>query len=246
MPGPGFLTGQDLIDGANSRLAGYQNAIDSDGLLSFLNEAKDEVWAALKNLHTENFEQSTQKTDSTQLNFFPLDQNGNILPGNSLQTNLRQYTLPADFREIKFIEVTLQGYEQTVFTYRPIDSEDFRTARRSANVDPTLSPTVEYFYTISGKNQLVLAQFPEVNFTATLWYIRDLIDFTATDTIDQILFPYSKKMETYAVKMAMLSLQDPGQITAWQQQWRESLHTIETSASPRNQADAEYVEDFLG
>ena len=246
MAGPGSLTGQDLIDGTNSRLAGYQNAIDSDGLLSFLNEAKDEVWALLKNLHTEYFETSTQNTDSTQLNFFPLDQNGNTLPHNTFQTNVRQYTLPSDFREIKFIEETLKGFEQTVYTYQGIDSDNFRTARRSANVDPTLTPTVEYFYTISGKNQFVLAQFPEAPFIPVIWYVRALPDFQATDTIDQILFPYSKKMQDYAVKKAMLSLQDPAQFQAWQVQWRESLHTLETSASPRNQADPEYVQDFLG
>jgi hypothetical protein len=37
MSGSAGLTGQDLIDGTNARLSGYQNAIDSDGLLSFLN-----------------------------------------------------------------------------------------------------------------------------------------------------------------------------------------------------------------
>lgn len=246
MPGPGSLTGQDLIDGTNSRLAGYQNAIDPDGLLSFLNEAKDEIWALLKNLHTEYFESSSQNVNSALVNFFPLDQFGSTLPNNTLQTNVRQYTLPSDLREIKFIEVTTKGYEQTSFVYRGIDTEDFRAARKSANVDPTLTPSTEYFYTISGKNQFVMAQFPEAPFSLTLWYIRSLPDFTATDSIDEILFPYSKKMMDYSVKKAMLALQDPAQFQAWQVQWREDIHTVETSASPRNQADAEYVQDFLG
>lgn len=246
MPGPVSMTGQDLIDGTNSRLSGYQNAVDSDGLLSFLNEAKDEVWAVLKNLHTEYFETSTQNTTPSATNFFPLASDGSSLPNNTLQPTVRQYKLPGDLREIKFIEVISKGYEQVVFTYRGIDSDDFRTARRSSNVDSTLTPSIEYFYTISGKDQFVMAQYPEYPFQITLWYVRSLIDFTATDTIDEILFPYSKKMMDYAVKKAMLSLQDPGQFDRWTMQWKEDLKMIETSASPRNQADAEYVQDFLG
>jgi hypothetical protein len=246
MAGPGYLVGQDLIDGTNSRLAGYQNAIDSDALLSFLNEAKDDVWALLKNLHTEYFETSSQNTDPTQVNFFPLDQYGNQLAGNTLQTNLRQYTLPADLREIKWIEEQAPGFQHISYRYSPIDSEEWRLARQSANIDPSITPNFTMHFTISGANQFVLAEYPQTTLMPTLWYIRSLMDFQAMDQLDQILFPYSKKMMDYAAKKTMLALQDAQQWENWAAQWREDLHMVETGASPRNQMDAEYVQDFLG
>lgn len=238
------MVGQDLIDLANDRLAGLSNVVADRTLLSYINEAKDEIWAHLKNLNAEYFMQSTESTDSTQTNYFPKDLSGN--PLTTLQTTSRSYLLPSDLREIIMIEVTTKGYEQTVFTYRDINSEDFKTARRSANVDPTLTPTVEYFYAILGKNRFEMAQFPETNFSLTIWYIRSLPDFEASDNIDEILAPYSKKIADYAVKKAMIGSQDPTQFALWTQEWKADLVTVASSAGPRNQADATYVEDFLG
>jgi len=240
------ITGQFLIDLTNDNLAGYANSVSDRQLLSHLNEAKDEVWTLLKSLQDEDFLQTSQNTDSTQLNYFPKDINGNPLANGALSTTLRDYTLPADFREIKFIEVTLKGYEQTVFVFKEVNSEDWKTARRSANVDPTLTPTIEYFYTIRNKKIFSLAQFPEVPFTLTLWYTQSLPDFEAGDVISSILDPYNKKMATYAAKKSMIGTQDPSQFALWTSQWKEDIISITTGSAPTNQSDAKYVEDFLG
>jgi len=238
------MVGQDLIDLANDRLAGLSNGVRDATLMSYLNEAKDEIWAVLKTEADEYFSQSTQNTDSTATNYFPRDLSGAAI--GTLQTSSRSYLLPDDLREIKFIEVTTKGYEQTVFIYRSITDDDFRSARRSASVDPTLTPSVEYFYTILGTNRFELAQFPEANFEMTIWYTRSLPDFEAGDPVDDILLPYSKKIADYAVKKAMLGMQDQAQFEAWKQEWRDDLLTVAASAAPRNQADPEFVQDFLG
>jgi hypothetical protein len=238
------LVGQDLIDLTNLRLAGLSNGVSDQALVSYINEAKDEIWAALKEENDEYFMQSTQTTDATQLNYFPRDLSNNAL--TTLSTTSRSYLLPTDLREIKFIEVTTKGYEQTVFVYKNITDSDFKSARRSASVDPTLTPSTEYFYTILGKNRFELAQFPETQFAITLWYIRSLPDFEASDSVDEILLPYSKKIADYASKKAVLGMQDPGQFAMWTQEWKADLVTVMSSASPRNQADAQFVEDFLG
>lgn len=229
------VSGQDLFDMANQRLLGYQNAVKAEALLSYLNEGKDEIWAILKNLQEEYFMQQTQSTDASQLNFFP-----------QMATNQRQYTLPQDFREIWYIEVETPGFEQMIFTYKDINDNDFREARRAANVDSTLSPSVEYFYTIFGKDQLLIAQFPETAFTVTIFYTRNILDFQLDDPIAEILLPYSKKIADYAVKKAMLGLQDQEQFNVWRQEWRDDITMIASSASPRNQADPVFVKDFLG
>lgn len=238
------MVGQDLVDLTNLRLAGLSNGVSDQALISYINEAKDEIWAVLKEENDEYFMQASQTSDTTQLNYFPRDLTGAAL--TTLATTSRSYLLPTDLREIKFIEVTTKGYEQTVFIYKQITDSDFKSARRSASVDNTLTPSTEYFYSILGKNRFEMAQFPETQFALTLWYIRSLPDFETGDNVDDILLPYSKKIADYASKKAVLGMQDPGQFALWTQEWKSDLLTVATSASPRNQADAQFVEDFLG
>lgn len=235
MAGPTSLTGQDLIDDASRRLMGYANALDEDTLLSFLNEGKDEVWAVLKTLQNDYFETKSQFADNTQVNYF-----------GPMSTTQREYTLPVDLREIHFVEVVTAGFQQAIFTYKDASSEDWRSARRAANVDTTLSPSVEYFYTIIGKNLMEIAQFPETAFQVVLWYTRNLLDFEVSDPVDEVVLPFTHKIADFAVKKAMLGLQDQEQFNAWRTEWKDDILMIATSAGPRNQANPEFVEDFLG
>lgn len=226
------LIGSDLIDIANDLLAGYQNAVDSRQLLTYLNEGKDEVWTILKANNDGLFETMSQSTDSTADYYFA-----------PLTSDSREYTLPPDFREIKFIECLTANYTDLAFVYRKPTDEGFRRARIAAS--ETSSPTpnqTTFLYTIIGKDQFVLADYPPTTLNVVLWYTRSLPDFEASDTIDEILFPFSKKIASYAAKLAMLGVQDSGQFAAWQQQWRESVITMAQGAAPRNEADAEFVQ----
>lgn len=230
------LVGQDLIDEANARLAGYQNGVDPQALLSYLNEGKDEIWALLKNLNQEYFVTPTQNTDNTQLNFFDV-----------LSTAVRQYTLPGDLRSIKFIEIATEGFTDTVFEYKDLTDVEFRDARRDATRRNTPAGQTEtIFYTRIGKDQMVLAQFPPANLLITIWYVRSLPDFEPDQAVDEILFPYSKKIADYACKKAMLGLQDSQQFAAWSAEWKQDCITVQSGASPTNSADADFVQDFQG
>ena len=230
------LKGQNLIDLANARLAGYQNGIDSEALLSFLNEGKDEIWAILKNLNEEYFVTPSQSTDATaDFYFAPLD------------PTVRQYTLPSDLREVKFIEVTTPSYTQLKFTYKDITDDDFRNARRDASTQADSSTGCnEIYYTILGKNGLVLAQFPPAAVQLLIWYVRAIPDFETDQAIDEVLYPYTKKIAEYAAKKTMLALQDPGQFSAWVSEWKQDVITVQNSAAGRNSADAVFVDDFWG
>lgn len=230
------LTGQDLVDLATDRLGGYGNLPSTSQLLGFLNEAKDEVWAILKSLNTEYFALATQASDPAQLNYF-----------GPMVTNKRQYTLPADFREMNLFLVADPAYAQTKFTFKKLQDRDFQDALKSANVDSSLTPTTEYFYTILGKDQLLLAQYPEVQFNLpVIYYVRNLLDFETGDTLDEILLPYSKKIANYTVMKVLLTAQDQDQFEEWRKSWKDDILLIATSGGPRNQADPEFVMDFLG
>lgn len=226
---------QELIDLANSELAGYQNAVDSTALNSFLNEGKDEVWSALKQLNDEYFLVFSQSTVSTDPYYF-----------GPLTTSTREYALPSDFREIKFIEVVTQGYTNAQFVYKDPTSPEFRDARRLANSGGPNSNTNNLFflYTIVGKNQFVMADFPPIPLTLKLWYIRSLADYEPSDSVDEILFPYTKKICTYAVRKALLSTQDQAMWAAWKQEWRDGIISVTSTAAPRNQSDPVFTIGF--
>lgn len=230
------LTGQDLVELAKARLLGYQNAIDDDVLLSYLNEGKDEVWAALKNLDTQYFVQMSQNTDSTQTNYF-----------QPVNTSARQYMLPEDLKEIVHIFCLDSGFENQVFTYKKLVDRDWIDAYRDASSLPDSAPSIEYFYTIFGKDQILFAQFFQAGITnLQLQYVRGIVDFTIDDPVDEIVLPYTKKIADFAVKKATLGLKDVEAFNAWRTEWKDDLITIQSSAGPRNQADPEFVQDFLG
>jgi hypothetical protein len=211
------LSSQNLLTMVQTRLGGKANSVTSDQLLDFLNSAKDELWSILKQEQIELFTTKTQAVDSTQTTYFA-----------PLLTNTREYTLPFDVRDILFIEVTAPiGYELVKFTRRSILHPDFRTARTSASAFQNqggsipLVGIIEYFYDIVGKNTFVLAQFPETTFTLTIWYVRALPDFTlgaSTSPIDEIIFPFHKKLVDYATMLVMLRGGEAG-FAAWKTMW---------------------------
>lgn len=232
------VTGQDLVNMTNDLLGGYANGVDSRALLTFLNEAKDEVWSVTKELHEEFYQVFSQSTNPTADFYFP-----------QLSTAMRNYNLPADLRSIEFVEVTTPSYQGSDFVYAKLNSPEFREARKASNElggPDTNSNVGRYIYSIAGKNQFVMASYPAVNLTLTLWYTRALPDFETSDVVDEILFPFSKKLAEYAAQRAMLSLQDSGQFAMWKASWRDSLINLVQAAGTRNDADATFAQDFCG
>lgn len=152
------MNGQELIDLTNQKLGGYQNAVDPDAMLAFINEGKDAVWAALKAMNQEYFIRGTQNTDPTADAYFPV-----------LTTDTRDYTLPADLREIKFIEVlnTDPSNQDITFEYRDITDPDYRIARTNAGLG-----TASMFVAPSGASGLafhtLIGVIDGVNATFTL------------------------------------------------------------------------------
>lgn len=228
--------GSDLVALTSEHLSGYANAVDPEDILSAVNEGKDEVWAILKNLEDDYFVISSQTSDSSLDTYFA-----------ALNTSTREYALPNDFKEIRFIECTTVGYEGLKFTFRKLSDPGFQSARKAATADGVSSaPSSEYLYTIVGAGTLMLANYPEIALTLKLWYVHGLNDLETDTPVVEIISPYVKKIADFAAKKLMIGLQDPEQFAAWKQEWSASVMTITTSASPRNQADPEFAQDFLG
>jgi hypothetical protein len=231
------ITGQYLIDLSNDLLGGYQGSVDSRALMSYINEAKDEIWSVIKELKDEYFQVFSQSTNSTGDFYFP-----------QLVTSTRQYTLPEDLRSIQFIEITTAGYTDIEFRFAPLNSDDFREARKQSNTlggpDPT-NNVDEIIYTIAGKDQFILASYPPANLSVTLWYTRALPDYEMSDIIDEILCPYSKKIADFASQRVML-VADPAAFTVWKTNWRDGLINVTQAAAQRNDSDPVFVQEFWG
>jgi hypothetical protein len=237
------IIGSDLLALVNTNLAGYQGAVSTDDVFAHINEGKDEVWMLLKELKEDYFMQSTTSDNTgTPINYF-----GPMVLGT------REYTLPSDLREIRFIEVLTTGYELIKFEHCSVSHPDFYAARRAATQQQTQSPSSAsagglqlYYYSIVGKDIFMMAQYPEAPFQAKLWYIRSLPDIDYESTLDEILSPFSKKIAEYAAQKIILSLQDAGMFAMWKQQWKESVMAMMSDAGERNSADPHFVTDFEG
>lgn len=229
------ITGQELLTLTNSYLGAYQNARLPADILRAINAGKDEVWLILKSLKDDYFLTNSQTTDNTLDNYF-----------GALSTSTREYTLPSDLRELKWIEVTgPSGYEDVEFVKRDMGHPDFQAVRNEANANAGALAASTYVYDIVGARTLVLAAFPEAAFTLKLWYVRWLADIELDTTLSEILTPYSKRIAEYAAKRITLSLQDEGAFAAWAQEWREAVVNMAQGAAPRDMG-ARYVQDFIG
>lgn len=232
-----IISGQSLIDLLRINLGGLSNAWTVDQLLAFLNNGKDEVWSIVKSMEFDYFTDATQDTDSTQDDFLV-----------DLNPTTREYALPKNLREIRFVEALTVGFQTRRYVYRDISHVDFRNARLESDSLGSNSGLQEFsskiFYTVFG-NQLIFADYPDSNIQLKIWYIAAIDDIGVGD-VPAILFPFSRKIVDYAAKKASLSAQNMEMLAGWKDDWAESVRTIALSVGPRSQSDAQFVEDFTG
>ncbi len=240
MPGIQY---SDLLSSVTLRLAGRANAYTTDQLLSAINEGKDELWKALVQTTDDYFLQQTTTTAAQTNTFAPLS------------TILREYTLPLDCLRPRFIEVTAPaGFERVRFEYRKINHPDFIEQRNQAtaqgpgggSVNTFFTATQIYFYTISGKNQFMLARYPEQAFTLRVWYVRALADGGQNSVLDETVLPFKSDIINFAVKRLSAVGKDAAAFALWSEAWRNGIIGTVQAAGPRSDtnpiysAEAEY------
>jgi hypothetical protein len=232
------VSAQSLVDDLRARIGGISNAFDMEELVSFVNEGMNEVWKELKGLKRNYFVKSTQATDGTADAYFA-----------ALTTTTREFTLPADLREIRSIVVTSpSGYEDVKFTRRSISSDEFIEAEKSATIQGSSSNAGidEYIYDIINEKTLVLAQFPEAAFVLKIRFVfalPDLVLGDATSLLTAILHPWQYKILDFAAKRAVLSKHNESLTEEWRREWRAAVLSIASGAADRD-ATAQYVTGF--
>lgn len=228
-----------ILTNVQSRLAGRANAFTPAQYNSAINEGIAELWKALVATSDDYFLQSTTTTPS-QTNTFA-----------QMSISTREYTLPADCLRPRFIEVTSPiGYERVQFLYRKISHPDFTTQRNEATaIGPSQGfPTITdfqsvYYYTIGGKNTLILARFPEVAFVAKIWYIRALPLLVEGGSIDETVAPLSNEITTFATKRLQSLTDDAEGFAVWSEAWRAGIIGTVQAAGPRSDSNPIFVAD---
>jgi hypothetical protein len=236
------LSGQDLLDDLRTELGVLANAFTVDQQLLFLNKGVQEVWSIVQSLGLDYFADSTQNTDNTKDDFFV-----------QLTTNVREYNLPTNCRELRFIECTTAGFEDRVFELRKFDDPLFAVARKQATAQGSSggggatsgSIIGNYYYAVFG-NQIVLAQYPEATLTAKCWYIASIDNITDATTIPAILHPFNVKIVDYAAERAILSTQNESLSVSWMEEWKDSVKTLAMSVGGRSSTNPVFIADYTG
>jgi len=236
------VTGQYILDEVKTRLGALANAFTVDQLVSFANDGVHETWSVLRSLDLDYFGDSSEDTDTTQDEYFA-----------DLSPTVREYNLPANCREVRFLECLSTGFEDRVFEYRKFEDIVFQTARREST---SLGPDVEgdsgailgrYYYTVFG-TQLILAQYPEtVGMKLKIWYIKSLNDITDLSVpLPDILYPFSRKIIDYTVTKLMLASQNQMLAAEWLEDWKESIKTLALTAGSRSSSNPIFIADYTG
>lgn len=235
------VSGQDILDDLKVELGTLSNAFTVDQMFLFINKGVGEVWSVVSSLGLDYFGDSTQNTDNTKDDYF-------------IQLNItqREYNLPVNCRELRFMECTTVGFEDRVFELRKFDDPVFAVARRQAtangasNGGGATSGSIigNYYYAVFG-NQIILAQYPEATLTCKCWYIAS-IDEVDEDSFPNILFPFSRKIVDYAAMRAILTTQNETLAPAWLEAWKESVRTLAMSVGGRSSTNPLFINDYTG
>jgi len=175
--------------------------------LAVLNEAKWQVWKILTSVEGDD-------------NWFV-----NILEAQSFLTTQKVYTLPADFAQMREIEVTAPDSYKTVRFWNPkLDSHRYTEGRRSNDTSATEIP-----YTIIGANpgQLVLSKPVPADLTATFWYVAKPADWTAmASNIDDMPRIAWMPIARYAAAMILIQSGARVRFGDFHQLFRDEIMTM--------------------
>ena len=234
---PVTIYGQTLLDSVTLRLGGAAGAFNTTNLMDFINDGIGKTWSVLKALGEDYFVDDTQSSDSSSTDDYIA----------TIASNARTLTLPANTREIRFIECTTEGYQHLKFEQRRISDEDFQDLRRAAtDAGTTVDDTGVVLFALVGADQLIFADYPPATLTLVVWRVKSLNTLAVNDTLSEILHPFQSSIVNYAVQLAQLTIARETLSDRWLQLWQASVREIAIAASPRVSASPTFIPDYFG
>jgi hypothetical protein len=234
----------DLLSIINDELHGKKNAFPESQKIRHTNKALDEIWKIMKQLHGGYW-----LTNNT--------------PGLTLDTVNTDFILPADFAEVRLIEVTNPvDYVGIDVIQMPMTSglfknerQSFRALQTSASSDSVLAIPGQLNYDIYGpdnanKMHLLFSRPAPVPLNLLVWYIRMVGHFSIpkqpTEILQSLMSPYVWNLAVYAAKSLLKSeSSDQGEFAKWEEQWSKEIDRAMPAAHERATADEMTVEGFV-
>lgn len=232
-------SGQAIVDAIRIDLGPLANAFTVDQLLYFANRGVQQVWMALRSMDQDYFGDASQSLAPKDENYFA-----------TLSTSSREYPLPANCREPRFIEVLSVGFEDRTIVYKKFEDPVFQASRRQSTANGpgggqnSGGMIGEYYYTILG-TKLILAQYPEAALQVKIWYVK-AIDVITIEASPEILDPFTQFISDYAVERAVKSTRNLEIDSDWMETWKNDVLAMATSAGERTSTDPIFISDYLG
>lgn len=192
-------------------------------LLNHLNKSKNRLWDLVRRVREDYF----------------------LTTGYALSINAatKEYSLPADYRQLRGIKCTTSGYEYMNIRAVEMDSEEFKSADA---VPASVNASVyDLLYVIVGNSKIKFANFPPTTLTLSLDYINSLPDFTlsGSSTID-VNDEQNDWLEARATYLALLKTPTDPRIAEWKGILQELTLMVIDSVSGRQIRDPQFVEIY--
>ena len=233
----------DLLSIVNDELHGKKNAFPETQKIRHLNKGLDEMWKIMKLLKGGYWQT-------------------NNAPGLILDTINTDFILPADFSEVRLIEVTNPvDYVGIDVVQMPMTTALFKTERQSfrafqtvATADSVLAIPGQLNYDIYGpdnsnKMHMLFSRPAPVPLTLLIWYIRMVGHFSVpknpSEILQSLMSPYVWNLAVYAAKSLLKSeSNDAQEFAKWEEQWSKEIDRAMPAAHERASADEQTCEGF--
>lgn len=191
-------------------------------LLENLNKGKDQLWDIIRRAREDYFQ-----TSSTI----------------SITTSTKEYALVSDFRQLKGLKCTTQGYEYLLFRRVDQGTEEFQI--RDAAPSPGNVNANEMIYDIIAQAKLKFADFAPAALTLNYDYIQILADYTlsgsSTTNINDELLDYA---EAYAIYLSLLKNPEDKRIPLWRDRIKSLEEDVFMGVSKRNIRESRYAPPY--
>jgi hypothetical protein len=195
-------------------------------LLQAANEGKNELVKIIRQAREDYFVTTTTGTITT-----------------ASSPNPSVITLPADFAELKQIEVTTSGREDIRFTHLDRANPQFQDAL--VNGQGFAGGVGQFYYDIMGLDRMELAPGADEALGYLIYYVKTIPDMTApTDTPTGIPPEHWDAIVTWMVCEALRSMGD-NRLVAYEDKLSRQLENVVASVNARQIREAEFVRGFM-
>lgn len=191
-----------------------------------LNEGKDELVKIIRDANESFFETAVSGTISS-----------------TTTPNYSTITLPADFAQLRNINITSSGMEDT--TFQRLNQSDPRFQQSLLDGGSFANGQGIFFYDFMGLSTMALAPGSDIDLTYKMDYIKTVTNMSLpTDTPSEIPSEHHGFIVTWAVCECMRKIDDP-RLQNYESKLEFQKNTVIAGVNTRQSKEATFVTGFM-